>query len=137
MTTHWAQPYIGIPWERGASGPDAYDCWGFTVEVQRRHFARELPAIEGRQFDVKKAARTIQSHEERENWIEEPMPLEGDLVLMARRLIPVHIGVWVHANGRGGVLHCLERAGVVFSSLHSLRAQGFGGVHYYHHRGAP
>jgi hypothetical protein len=59
-------------------------------------------------------------------------PVDGDLVMMARRSVPVHIGIWVNANGRGGVLHCLEKSGVVFSDKLSLRAMGFGGITYYH-----
>jgi len=30
------QDLIGKPYQRGARGPDAYDCWGLCVEVYRR-----------------------------------------------------------------------------------------------------
>ncbi len=40
---HWANQYIGLPWLAGARRPDAYDCWGLFLAVQRCHFARDLP----------------------------------------------------------------------------------------------
>lgn len=114
------------------SGPDSYDCWGFAVMVQRDHFDRILPDIEDRQSDSLNAARTIATHDERDNWYEVSKPANGDLVLMARRNVPVHIGVWVHANARGGVLHCVEKSGVVYSDIRSLQSMGFGGLTYFH-----
>ena len=42
---HWSSAYIGLPWELGAEGPDAFDCWGLARWVQREHYGRELPQL--------------------------------------------------------------------------------------------
>jgi hypothetical protein len=103
--------------------------------VQKNHFNRTLPDIEDRHSDSIRAAHTIKTHEERDNWYEVQRPQEGDIVLMARRNVPVHVGVWILANNRGGVLHCVEKSGVVFSDRYSLSSMGFGGISYYHPKG--
>ena len=114
------------------SGPGSYDCWGFAVMVQRNHFNRIMPDIADRRYSTFEAARIIESHEERDNWVEVTLPITGDLVLMARRCVPVHIGIWLQFAGKSGVLHCVERAGVVFSDKFSLKSMGFGSLTYYH-----
>lgn len=133
--SHWAAKYIGIPWARGMSGPNSFDCWGFAVTVQRDHYNRILPDIIDRASDSLSAARMIENHEERDKWFETVKPVDGDLVLMARRAVPVHIGVWVLSSGRGAVLHCVEKSGVVYSNLHALRNMSFGNLTYFHPKG--
>ena len=44
-----AARYAGIPYRYGATGPDAYDCSGFTLTVFR-HFGIELPRTSGMQI---------------------------------------------------------------------------------------
>ncbi len=44
-SVHWATHYIGLPWHAGARGPEAFDCWGLFLAIQRDHFGRELPEI--------------------------------------------------------------------------------------------
>jgi hypothetical protein len=45
LKTHWAMQYMGKPWESGAQGPDAYDCFALVRAVQRDVFGRDLPLI--------------------------------------------------------------------------------------------
>ena len=128
--SHWATHYIGLPWEYGKEGPEAFDCWGFVRAVQRDHFGVEMPAVTAPESWAK-ANEMIQSHEERGNWQQVDDPREGDLVLMARNRHPVHIGVLVSANGKLGALHCQQSSGVVFSAIPQLRACGWGALTYY------
>lgn len=128
---HWATAFIGLPHVRGATGPDAYDCWGFVRHIQLQQYGRNLPDVSHLGPDTKSAAATISNHDERDNWVEVDQPEDGDLVLMARNQIPVHIGIWIHANGTGGVLHSLERVGVTFSNGSNLKNQGWGKVRYF------
>jgi cell wall-associated NlpC family hydrolase len=44
-SVHWSSVYVGKPWQLGAEGPDAFDCWGLARWVQREHYARELPQL--------------------------------------------------------------------------------------------
>jgi cell wall-associated NlpC family hydrolase len=129
---HWAFNYMGLEHRRGATGPDAYDCLGFVTEIQRVRFGITMSPID-RSFEIADDAKVIRDHPERQQWVEVDKPQEGDVVLMARRKIPVHIGVWIQANGTVGVLHCVERAGVIFSTIPNLAIQGWGSVSFFRH----
>lgn len=128
--THWAAHYIGLPWQYGGSGPDAFDCWGFIRTVQREHFSVDIPAIPA-PSTWGEAREAISNNEERQNWTRVLDPREGDLVLMARNRYPVHIGIFILANDTRGVLHCMQHSGVVFNSLPSLKVSGWGALTYY------
>src|SRR5574337_1767071 len=65
---HWATSYIGLPWRRGATGPDAYDCWSFVAHVQKTHFGRDLPSIDLDESNAFAVSHAISNHPERENW---------------------------------------------------------------------
>lgn len=127
--THWALDYIGKPWGRAASGPQAFDCWGLVVRVQESRFGTSMPAIAEQPGTLRELADAIQQHQG--GWLAVTRPRDGDIVLMARRKIPVHIGVWITANGHGGVLHSSELAGVTFNRLDALRVQGWGSITFW------
>lgn len=120
----WAARHIGIPWEAGAQGPDAYDCWAFFRMVQREHFGRQVPVILAPDYDDPTAlAGLFRSHEENGRW--QPVtdkPRHGDAVIIHK---PLHVGIWLDADG-GGVLHCVRGAGVIFTHDAAWRVSGFG-----------
>lgn len=128
--SHWAVQYIGIPWSRGGSGPDSYDCWGFLRMVMDRHYGIQMPEIDDRRFDARRAANQISTNQERQNWYSVDAPADGDVVLMCRARIPVHIGLWVQTGNSAGVLHCAERMGVLFSSLNAAKQMGWNQCEY-------
>ena len=133
MTIHWAEQYIGIPWKRGATGPDTYDCLAFTEMIERKHFdtimdVGKLFGLDWRDVDVNLLLATTPEYQK---WLPASHPLEGDVVLMSYARDPIHIGVWINANRTSGVLHCSETNGVVFQTMSSLRRVGWGGFSYY------
>lgn len=129
--THWATTYLGKSWSAGESGPDAYDCWGLFRQVQAAHYGREVPLVpEVDVGDILAVARAMRDHDERGRWREVPQPADGDGVLMAHARYPSHVGVWIDVGG-GGVLHAVSGAGVIFSSLSSLRLAGWGRILFY------
>ena len=115
---------IGLPWIAGARGPDAYDCWGLFLAVQRQHFGRELPEIPVDALDLRAVLDAFTAHPERQRWQPVSAAEEGDAVLMRQARDPVHIGVWLDIDG-GGVLHAVRHAGVVFQTLAALDAHGW------------
>lgn len=129
---HWALSYIGLPWKYGASGPEEYDCWGFVREIQRSHFQLELPEIDYGP-DWHTAADNLDRHPEKRNWVQVVDPSEGDVVMLARSRLPVHIGVYITANAQPGVLHCLQGTGVIFQPLATMRMSGWGSLKFYRH----
>lgn len=130
--SHWAIDLIGKQWKLGEAGPDVFDCWGFVRYVQKHQFGIEVSDVVV--DNLKTAVHELSKNAERENWVRVWTPMEGDLVMMARNKLPVHIGVWVAANGTTGVLHCVEGSGVLYNPARSLALVGWGGLQYYRHK---
>ena len=124
---------IGLPWIAGARGPEAYDCWGLFLAVQRQHFGRDLPEIPVDALDLRAVLDAFIAHPERQRWQPVSAAEEGDAVLMRQSRYPVHIGVWLAIDG-GGVLHAVRHAGVVFQTLAALDAHGWRIEGYYRFR---
>jgi cell wall-associated NlpC family hydrolase len=127
---HWAFDYVGLPWVYGARGPNEFDCWGFVKYIQTTKFRIEMPDIDV-PSNWAAAYDQIQHHEERTKWDEVIDPVEGDVVLMARNRLPIHIGIAVLANGSIGVLHCLQNTGVVFQTKQNLQMSGWGNLRFF------
>lgn len=126
---------IGLPWVAGARGPQAYDCWGLFLAVQREHFHRELPEIPVDAQDLRAVLDAFTTHPERQRWLGVCLPESGDAVLMRQSRYPVHIGVWLDIDG-GGVLHAVRHAGVVFQTLAALDIHGWRVEGVYRFKGA-
>lgn len=116
---HWAVQYIGIPWQQGAQGPHAFNCWFFFRHVQMKHFGRDVPVVDVEQLDMAAMHRVASAG----NWRRVETPLEGDAVLMPRP-DELHIGLWCNANG-GGVLHCARGFGVVLQRPAAVALDGW------------
>lgn len=132
--THWAIEYIGKPWVVASDGPDAYDCWGLVVEIHRRFYGRTLEIIPVEENNLKALIRTIDAHPERQRWETVNKPKEGDIALMRQSRHPIHVGIWLDVDG-GGILHCIQGAGVVFQNLLSLSSTGWKIENYYRYIG--
>lgn len=122
--THWAEQYLNLPWESGAQGPDRFNCWGLVRHVQREHFGRELPLIQVDGDDNAAIRRAFMHHPEHARFEMVAVPAHGDIVEMGNTDDVWHVGVWLDID-RGGVLHCLQGAGVIFSQRHHLRLGGW------------
>lgn len=119
--------YIGIPWQAGAQGPDAFDCMSFFGFVQKHHFNIDVPSIIAPDYENPAVLVALfRHHEERQRWETVAHPFEGCAVLMRK---PMHIGVWLDADG-GGVLHCVRGCGVVFTKDSAWPTSGFGRREY-------
>lgn len=126
MTPADINAYIGLPWVAGARGPDAFDCWGLLRYVQAAHFGRALPDLP--EFGA--VARDLyQARMTSRAWESIAVPEHGAGVLMRDGDAP-HVGVWLDCEG-GGVLHAMERVGVVWTPRQSLRLIGFSRLKYY------
>lgn len=131
--THWAADLIGTRWERGAQGPDAFDCWSFVRFVLGQHYRIEVPAISV-PTDLRSASRELASSEELHKWRQVDRMAEGQIVMMARKTVPVHIGLAVSDGRKLGVLHCAQPSGVLFQDEQGLRAAGWGRLTHYRHQ---
>lgn len=101
---------VGRPYAPGASGPEAFDCYGLAAHVLTHVFGVDLPS------------RAIGPMAEFRAWAMIPAPVDGAIVLMNNGR-GRHIGVWLAAEG--GCLHALEGVGVVLDDLAGLALRGF------------
>ena len=47
MSNHWAYNYIGLRWEEGSPGPNAYDCWSLAKHILETYYNTPLPKLGG------------------------------------------------------------------------------------------
>lgn len=126
---HWASQMIGRPYERGASGPDSFDCWGAVRFYFKGALGIEMPAIEvGPDSDSIDNVLAIKRAASVSGWKPsgDRLPAEHDIVLMDG-LEGRHVGVMVRANGTLLLLHSLERVGVCVQPLSELQRNFFHG----------
>lgn len=123
---------IGKPWVSGASGPDAFDCWGLLrfVFAARRGFL--LPAFEGLGTlglaGVMKTAKAQAAEWER---IESPVHFAA-VGISENRAIH-HVGIWLDEAG-GGILHSFQGGGVVFQTQAAMRSKGMQHFNFYNRK---
>lgn len=127
---HWATRYQDDVWEAGANGPHAWDCWSFFRHVQAAHFGREVQEVAVDASNIHAVAHAFAGHDERAHWVEVSEPADGDAVLLAHSRYPSHVGVWLDIDG-GGVLHCQNGAGVLFTPVRKLAACGWGRITFF------
>lgn len=118
---------IGRPYRAGAAGPDAFDCWNLFAHTRSVLFGRPTPFSsdlldEGDgPLAVMHAIRTSDMHR---FWRPVEVPRHGDLVLLARRQTPGHIGLWIDLGpGLCGIMHCFDGPGgaVAIDSIAQVR----------------
>ena len=132
---HWCVNYLGKPWKPGASGPNEFDCWGLISTVMRERAGIDVPLapVARDRDDLRDVLREFQQSPLHIDWLEIKKP-ERDLdgALMAQGKYPVHVGLYINADG-GKVLHAIKEGGVVCMSLATLRHNGFRVVRWYRH----
>lgn len=131
---HWAEQYLGLPWQSGAQGPQAFDCWALVRHVHRAHFGRELPVVDVDAANLAAVRATFAATPIFQLWRQVEQPAEGDAVVMHKGSAADHVGVWVEVDG-GRVLHAAQGAGVVATPLAALRRLGWGRVSFWRYHG--
>lgn len=119
---------IGRPYRIGATGPDAFDCYGLARHVQANLYGVSMPRLPFVAVTTRQQAEAMLGHPELRNWCEIPehKARDGDGVLMgnvAKR--DFHLGTYVVPGTAGVVLHINEKCGVVADDLPGLRSIGF------------
>lgn len=110
---------LGCPYQAGATGPQAFDCFGLVACLALPLLGRAVP------YDaagILRARRTFQP-------VARP-PLTDALVVMGQQ--DRHVGVWLAPECM--VLHAVEGRGVVVDDLQALHFTGFGRPRFYEPR---
>ena len=117
---------IGTPYD-----PQNHNCWHYVRDVQQRLYGRDLPAIDLEQVNCRTVFEAFAAdHPERANWVEVAKPVDGAIVMMARRDRTAHAGVYV-ALDEGLILHCDDKHGVAAERPLELRLRCWGKLRYY------
>lgn len=117
---HWAAGYIGQPWT-----PDEHHCWALCCKVWADHFGWVIPPATFEPGDARATRRALSADPEYHGWQPVVAAAEGDAVLMAMGVRPCHVGVWIKADPAAGILHSVERSGVIFTAPHRLHTLGY------------
>jgi cell wall-associated NlpC family hydrolase len=99
---------IGIPFQFGADGPAAFDCWGLVKYVRREAFGLETPVVGLEAYrDARMAIAAIDATRRELHWLRVAAPgAAGDVAGLARRRGgPLHhVGIVLD----GGLLHAYQ-----------------------------
>lgn len=111
---------LGRPYEKGARGPDTFDCWGAVVEAARRMGA-SLPVWSTADWDAPGQYARFEAERAKHVWspIKEHGLQQGDVGIARRETGACHACIYV---GGGMVLHSERRAGVVIEQITSFKA---------------
>lgn len=129
---HWAEQYVGTPWVKGGNDLDGFDCWGFVRYVQKKHFGILVPIIDVDAHNIRAVMKAFKTNPELKKWERIDKPVDGSAVLLSQATNPSHVGVWINVDG-GGLLHCVQGMGVIFSTLRNLQNAGWSNIRYYEH----
>ena len=127
IAAHWASAYIGTEWTRDAN------CWHFCAQVWAERFGITVPLIDIDGTDPRATRRELSQSSERVGWAAVATPAEGCGVMMAKGALPCHVGIWLDL---GGVLHCVEGAGAIFTPAERLADLGYRIAGFYRRVGA-
>lgn len=117
---HWTTPFIGWPYERGAQGPDNWDCWSFVCHLQRERYGREIPPLPS-PASWGGVARAMPEWAAQLGWRPTQAPRDGDAVFLSRMRDPTHIGIWI--GDLKATLHCAVGGSVLHDARHLAMAQ--------------
>jgi cell wall-associated NlpC family hydrolase len=129
--SHWAESYIGKPWENGKQGPHAFDCYGLVRAVYADQLGITLPIIPTDAENVSAIRASIAAEQQDNAWQPVEELHDFDIVLLSQAHTPEHVGVWVC----GSLLHCIRKAGVVYQTGQALRRHGWRIVAQYRFKG--
>ena len=138
---HWSLEYLGKPWTVDGMGPDAFNCWGLCVWIQKHHFNRECPTYDlCNPRDTTLVAHKMETAASSPKWMRLKKATHGCIVAMGHSKHIHHVGIYLDVDG-GMVLHSqsgkdekLNRRGVQAQPFHSLVSHGWRRIEFYIHR---
>jgi cell wall-associated NlpC family hydrolase len=108
---------VGIPYKRGAQGPEAIDCWALVRLACQRIHGTAPPELYGAVAPVVRGASA-------QGWKPAESPRPGDILVMRTAKGDRHTGFVLRARNRLEILHAME-GGSVCQPLSDLPLLGF------------
>jgi cell wall-associated NlpC family hydrolase len=114
---------LGVPYVRGARGPDAYDCYGLAKEMFRRA-GNDVP-----DFDCPGSLEEIESliSDASRKWRRVPIGTPGALLTFRVEGLGAHVG-FMMTNDR--FIHAIEPMGVTTERLTNGSMKPLASYHY-------
>lgn len=131
IDSHWAEGYVGKPWEACARGPESFDCYGLVwydhkirgIDIPM--FSDTDPKDKELVSDTYKAARMDP------DWLLINRPVERCVVMMSEDSeIWDHVGLYTKSGG-GAVVHCYDGNCVHSTKMRGLELLGIHHIKYY------
>ena len=124
----FAAAAVSVPFADHGRTWDGVDCWGLVVLAYRHVLGVELPTYETGEYRDCQAFREMRRHVEAvkaESWREivpPSRPRIGDVAVIFKRGLPVHVGICL---GAGRVIHAEHGVGVVVQPESQMRVEGW------------
>lgn len=123
---HFIHQYIGNSWIAGEN-----DCYSFIKKIWRNHYdIMGLPDYVYGDNPIEN--RKIMQIIDKKYFLKIQKPEDGDAVIMKQGKYPSHVGLWI--GDLQGILHCIEKTGVIFTKPQFLYLHGFKIDSYYRAR---
>jgi len=132
---HWATKYIGRPWVKDGDGPDEFNCGGLVRYLYRERLGIEVPTVDVDALSLLSVAKLLKDKDGglHKDWVKVEAPKDMDAVELSHAKDPHHVGLWLDVDG-GGVLHCVQGIGVMFSNPTNLHMSGWKIKGYWRHK---
>ncbi len=119
MNWEKAERYVGLPWEPGAAGPDAFDCWQLCVDAARELYGLEFPDVPYTEVTPEVVGEKATEQIGNGTWQRIDAPEPGAVIALS---FPVpgsvtHVGLMLEGNM---VLHSERRAGASINPMHAV-----------------
>lgn len=118
--------HLGKPWQSGAAGPEAYDCWGLVRAYYADVLGISLPIVDVDALKPVDVRHEFADKANRHGWLACPSANHA-AVLMGKSQRPAHVGIWLD----GSVLHCMQGMGVVYQRPLPLKFAGWNVLGHY------
>lgn len=115
---------IGVPFVPHGRRYDGWDCWGLVWRGYRDVLGIELSCYSD-QYDQVKGWRRIHRLflAGRSEWRQTDRPSTGDVAMIYRRGLPIHVGLMIQEGRR--VLHVEEGVETIHEPIGRFRIEGF------------
>ena len=120
---------VGKPWVRFGNGPDAFDCWGLTVDSFATVDGLDIKRVKGYQDGYACATPLAEAEIGSGRW-KPSQPMDGAVMVVSEKGKPINFGRCI----MGGVLHAYGKPGqpgqVRWQTYQAIRRQ-FREITYY------
>lgn len=137
MTAKQLNKYIEkrTPWEKGATGPNSFDCQGWVHHVSKKYYNTTLPNVEVNVDSLLSIVKSISKNKVWDLFEEIQKPEDGCVCKLVTSENPNHLGIYLKQEG-GGIAHCLRGRGVVWDNMFTIK-QSYARTSFWKYIGEP